>query len=389
MLSPNTPSSRYTKQGSSPLHLPDIGGGASVPGPFLLGQKVVMVAKPSVSPSTSSPNKKSSPGSGNKNYVQTKSSPDDERLKQCISPMKRFPTDDTINSSSKRVSENSQPRHIVTSQRSQSSGGGTTATTARGNTISNLTRTSVNSLKKSKIPAPLRRSLDLGSSDRNSTEKTSLLSASRGDDHRVSLSSTAPARLNLDSIMNNDSNNSTKTTDILGRPRRDSDLSDSGTDRSSHSGSSNSVMVKTLTSSSAITSNSSAISFQNACKARVAQQKKALAAAIRSSKDSSGGARDVHAALKEAAQVAENDKKRRNRSEIYAINAYLRKVEKHRYQTFLSEHEKTIGNDDVSWCSADSSVMPTPRYRNQDGKRPGQDGSATPSKSPSKALGGV
>ena len=80
-------------------------------------------------------------------------------------------------------------------------------------------------------------------------------------------------------------------------------------------------------------------------------------------------------------EAAVRDKVRhRNRAEVYAINAYLKNEEQKRFNAFVfaqkaEEAEQAARaeagredhgyRDDVSWCSADSSVMPTPRYRNE------------------------
>ncbi len=491
---------------SSPLHLPNIGGigreshdyrndgggnGAvgtglgdpANPGPFLMGKKIIMVAKTSGSPSSgkssgsprsSSPTKERSglgtgtgsdskvssssssgrPKSGNNAYDKNKNSPA-ERLKQCASPLKartRTSVDaggagvlhrdvDRDPASSNNPWERSHslglggsPGHSVTvsapplhsasasasaSVHLQSSAAERlndalgTATTARGNPINVLTRTSVNSLRKSKIPAPasasLRKSLDTaGSSSTESSTgslgKTSLFSStapanlmtssSAGSSRSGGGGARAVTSLNLENITsgnsNADGNNSNTKSKTLktrqklqNRPRAGSDVSDSkGSDTdtasiksgasNSSGGSSNSAMVKSLVATTGATQNASASSFQNACKARVALQKKALQLALRSSVDSAhahNSSRDMHAAIKEATANQELEKKKRNRAEVYAINAFLKNMEIERFTIFLKEQQEKESNegdnDDISWCTADSSVMPTPRYRSE------------------------
>ena len=490
---------------SSPLHLPNIGGigresrdyrndgggnGAvgtglgdpTNPGPFLMGKKIIMVAKTSGSPSSgkgsgspgsSSPTKERSglgtgtgsdskvssssssssssgrPKSGNNAYDKNKNSPA-ERLKQCASPLKarngtsvgaggagvlhrdvdRDPASSNNpwershslgGSPGHSVSVSAPPLHAApASVHLQSSAAAErlndalgTATTARGNPINVLTRTSVNSLRKSKIPAPasasLRKSLDTaGSSSTESSTgslgKTSLFSStapanlmtssSAGGSRSGSGGARAVTSLNLENITSGNSNaegnnsntksKTLKTRQILqNRPRAGSDVSDSkGSDTdtasiksgasNSSGGSSNSAMVKSLVTTTGATQNASASSFQNACKARVAQQKKALQLALRSSVDSAhahNSSRDMHAAIKEAAANQELEKKKRSRAEVYAINAFLKNMEIERFTIFLKEQQEKESNegdnDDISWCTADSSVMPTPRYRSE------------------------
>lgn len=65
-------------------------------------------------------------------------------------------------------------------------------------------------------------------------------------------------------------------------------------------------------------------------------------------------------------------KRRRHRAEVYAINTYLRRLEEERFETFKRERsEKGCGVEDYSWCSDDSSVLPSPRYRTEAEKRRG------------------
>jgi hypothetical protein len=56
-------------------------------------------------------------------------------------------------------------------------------------------------------------------------------------------------------------------------------------------------------------------------------------------------------------------KKDRYRTEVYAINAYLKKLEYEKFEALKEEKSLIDTPDDISWCSDDSSVLPTPRYR--------------------------
>jgi hypothetical protein len=134
--------------------------------------------------------------------------------------------------------------------------------------------------------------------------------------------------------------------------------------------------------SRSLMSSADSTSFQNACKARLLKKQKealaesnAIVAAIRAT--SAKESRD--ATSKRQATTQEKDRLHRRRAEVYAINAYLQKLETSRYEEFKKKQEQLLdASDDISWCSADSSVMPTPRYRAQDGKKGG--GNSTPGK---------
>ena len=594
---------------SSPLHLPNISGGARESrdynynsstgaasgagdnnpanlGPFLIGKKIVMVSKTSDSSSaggSGSPSSgKSSPrsqnptktlmrikarspcstasataggsgsesgsGSGSKSktgerpkssstYDSSKISPDN-RLQQCASPLKvrnqkekayassttgltLFGTpaaDEDEMSTGANPNPNTNPSmwershslggspgHSVSllapplAQSPKAGAGGRStsnaaaaalsgalgaAATSRGNPINILTRTSVNSQRKSKIPSPgvsassapsLRKSLDSASARSSGGTSTSTGSSSSNaqspnnnnyanSNNKALLSATSPASLslmessasagspssrssapvgagissgtgtatattsasavkplNLGGILGAASNpNTTTTTTGTGittgsssniklklrqRGDSDSDLSDTNSNTDSASvksvnsnssaGSSNSAMVKSLVKPAGATSNASATSFQNACKARVTQQKKALQMALRNSVDSAhahNSSRDMHAAIKETTAITELEKKKRNRAEVYAINAFLKNMEIERFTIFLKEQKEKesaeggeggLDNDDISWCTADSSLMPTPRYRSE------KERNYTRSPSKSAAAGGV
>lgn len=58
--------------------------------------------------------------------------------------------------------------------------------------------------------------------------------------------------------------------------------------------------------------------------------------------------------------------KERRRAEVYAVNAYLKKLEQANYQKFLDDVTSSVGLDDLStlsWGSSQSSNMPSPTYR--------------------------
>jgi hypothetical protein len=59
-------------------------------------------------------------------------------------------------------------------------------------------------------------------------------------------------------------------------------------------------------------------------------------------------------------------KRDRLRAETYAINAYLKKIENSKWEKLKAEQTQA---DDISWCSDDSSVLPTPRYRTSSEKK--------------------
>ena len=130
---------------------------------------------------------------------------------------------------------------------------------------------------------------------------------------------------------------------------------------------------------------SSTSDFQAACKARVLKKQKELIVRLKeqSLNESEGiteTSRQESARLRrEEAAIREKDKHRK-RKEIYAVNAYLKQQEQRKFQLFLSQQKKlearatmrgfeesggSNARDDISWCSNDSSMMPTPRYRNE------------------------
>lgn len=109
-------------------------------------------------------------------------------------------------------------------------------------------------------------------------------------------------------------------------------------------------------------------SFQAVCAARVASQKKNLASAFAAGgKGGEGGfsAKETRALIRESTAAIEAAAKVRNRAEIYAINNFLKRREIEKYCAFQAEQEKKLSLDDISWCTADSSLMPTPRYRSE------------------------
>ena len=149
----------------------------------------------------------------------------------------------------------------------------------------------------------------------------------------------------------------------------------------SSDGSANSKAVNTLTS------NVDAVSFQQACKNRVAKQKKELSATLSTNAGPQGfSAKEARASIREASAARAEEAQKRKRAEIYAINRYLGAREKMRYEAFLVEQERQLQEDEVSWCSADSSLMPTPRYRSEKERRYDN---TTPTKDKTKSIGGV
>jgi hypothetical protein len=59
-------------------------------------------------------------------------------------------------------------------------------------------------------------------------------------------------------------------------------------------------------------------------------------------------------------------KRNRMRAETYAINEYLKGIENSKWEKLKAEQSQA---DDISWCSDDSSVLPTPRYRTSSEKK--------------------
>jgi len=98
-------------------------------------------------------------------------------------------------------------------------------------------------------------------------------------------------------------------------------------------------------------------SYQEATKRRINDIKKLEIDAITSSKPPprSGESFDE-----------KQRKRKRMRAETYAINAYLKKIENAKWEKLQAEQ---TGADDISWCSDDSSVLPTPRYRTPNEKK--------------------
>jgi hypothetical protein len=535
--------SRYNKLADAkknspmPVQFPDISLSASTreeagPG-LLMGKKVVLQVVQKASPKSSplsglNLKVSTSPGSDSKAKSSTSSvfsnsknsnSPEN-RLKQCISPLKsrEVNTNSGGGSSDSGTSPGMQrlishvsygsptknnnntntdfdtdvTRSISTMRQSQSAG--------RGNAISMLTRTSINSLKKSKIPAPscsnLRRSVDSATVPRRSSSSSdgndngnrkgnTEFSKTFPDSSRSSsssiLSTSASAASASTSVGTNDTNikqkltiaiddilrrNTTTTTDgsitaklrisantsgikrsnsvsvavsdeDSGTGRRkarggsdidslsDNDNSQSGSDVSNVSRSSaNSVSIKKLVGGNAGNSNdikgsitasttaSAASDFQAKCKARVLKQKNKIQEIARiqeinnndNNSNSKNKNKNIHKAIEESMNLLKDIEKRKKRIEIYSINHYLQEIESKRFQDFLSEQRRGISGDDdddgngngnfpddnVSWCSADSSVMPTPRYRSDKERRYDP---STPVKSSSssisKNIGGV
>jgi len=61
--------------------------------------------------------------------------------------------------------------------------------------------------------------------------------------------------------------------------------------------------------------------------------------------------------------------KNRERAEIYAINTFLRTLEQEKFEKFKAELTSLDSLDDITWCSDESSVMPSPQYRTEKEKR--------------------
>ncbi len=130
-----------------------------------------------------------------------------------------------------------------------------------------------------------------------------------------------------------------------------------------------------------------ATDFQATCRARAMKKHKELMA--RASQENTA-LREHETRMQQSLRLKREEAsvrekvRQRNRAEVYAVNAYLKEEEQKRFDAFLSAQkvdeaeeaarlEAELGSqgeirdlrDDVSWCSADSSVMPTPRYRNE------------------------
>lgn len=79
-------------------------------------------------------------------------------------------------------------------------------------------------------------------------------------------------------------------------------------------------------------------------------------------------------------------KRNRLRAETYAINAYLKKIENSKWEKLKAEQTQA---DDISWCSDDSSVLPTPRYRTSiEKKKSTKDSKTDTIKNPSNSNSG-
>jgi hypothetical protein len=100
--------------------------------------------------------------------------------------------------------------------------------------------------------------------------------------------------------------------------------------------------------------------------------------AVVSGGDGAGESRYQESArLRKQENAIKDEERRKKRAQVYAVNAYLKGQEQLRFKLFLAaqqeeesrraEQGRSGDNDDdnVSWCSNDSSVMPTPRYRSE------------------------
>ena len=134
--------------------------------------------------------------------------------------------------------------------------------------------------------------------------------------------------------------------------------------------------------------NTSTTDFQAACKARVLKKQKEMLARLKEqsltlSQEVTTGRQESQRLRREETAMRDKEKHRK-RKEIYAVNAYLKEQEQLKFKLFLKtqkeaeleaaakaakkSNEETQAldfRDDVSWCSNDSSLMPTPRYRNE------------------------
>jgi len=420
MLSRTDALSRYSVAvpAASNVALPDIARSGLEE--MIVGKKVLMIPK-QVSPSARASSPKGSPhdgtGYGNiqsalgleKEAAVTSSPPrSNDRLTQCASPVKRFtprtgiiPSTSTTVSANKRNGKNMDttsqtmplPLPLRTSSASDGSsrgGNGNGNGNGKGNSLSQ----SVNAIRKSSIPKPvngLRSSMEKISALESESIQMSHLSgphnAMANSTHAAAVSriggSKSTPLIEIETFNLASSGMSTHR-----KSKKLENDSQSGQSMSlSSDGSANSKAIKAIT---ALTSSVDAVSFQQACKNRVAKQKKELAAILGASAGSQGfSAKEARASLREASAVKAEEALKRKRAEIYAINRYLGVRETMRYEAFLVEQERQLQEDDISWCSTDSSLMPTPRYRSEKERRYDNTGHATPTKKNARAVGGV
>jgi len=366
---------------------------------MILCKKVLMTPK-QVSPSAKVSSPKGSPNestgtsslgaaSGGMESSQPRSS---DRLKQCASPMKRVvartgatPPSSAASPSSKLNGISRESTEMMSQTmplRSLSAHDGTSKRDTNIPHPHQLAR-SVNGMRKSSIPKPangLRRSMEKISAAAEDPSQVSDFSipAAAGASRARQMSSKSSPAIDIGSL-----NLASMGIGVEGSvPRHkshktDNDSQSSKSGESMSSGSANSKAVNTLTS------NVDAVSFQTACKLRVAKQKKQLAAIVG---DKGFSAKEARASIREASAAKAEEAAKRKRAEVYAINRYLGQRESQRYEQFLEEQERQLQEDDVSWCSADSSVMPTPRYRSEKERRYDN---TTPTKKQTRAVGGV
>jgi len=317
---------------------------------------------------------------GNGIEMETGSPPrSNDRLTQCSSPVKRIAarTGTTPPSSASAFPSKHSGISLKSTDMLSQTMPLRSLSAHDGSRDSNMLSKSVNAIRKSSIPKPtngLRRSIEKISALESSQISNLLIptsSASVSAARRIG-SESAPTikTLNLASIDMSTHHKSTKPDNE----------SQSGQSMSSD-GSANSKAVNTLTS------NVDAVSFQQACKNRVAKQKKELSATLSTNAGPQGfSAKEARASIREASAARAEEAQKRKRAEIYAINRYLGAREKMRYEAFLVEQERQLQEDEVSWCSADSSLMPTPRYRSEKERRYDN---TTPTKDKTKSIGGV
>jgi hypothetical protein len=371
-------------------------------------------------------------------------------LKQCASPVRRTTT--TVNElDGKNSNVNPSDRAIgtigreITSEKPISlplrslSGG-----SSRGDPSISQTRSSFNSLKKSKIPGPVRRSLDQnltpltpagdmgGELDASSSARLGTgLSGSSSSLARIIPSRDLELQLDGDGrlgLLRKSTSGTGIAPDISGiapggkserisskvtknfscdaQTLAASRVPDPGMTTTTTTSSASSTPINNTSTlrSSTNTLIEHATSFQAACKARVASQKKSLqsafAAGSAAGAAAGGGAgqrgvgvglsaKDTRTVLRESAAASETDAKRRKRAEIYAINNFLKQREMERYAAFQAEQDRLLNSDDISWCSADSSLMPTPRYRSEKERRYDPTASSPSRSSKAKSMGGV
>lgn len=138
--------------------------------------------------------------------------------------------------------------------------------------------------------------------------------------------------------------------------------------------------------------NNSTSDFQAACKARVLKKQKEMLARFKEQTmnlPQDETSRQESQRLRREETAMKDKERHRKRKEIYAVNAYLKQQEQLKFKLFLKEQKEAEleaaartekeqeegeggsggqardARDDVSWCSNDSSLMPTPRYRNE------------------------